>query len=79
MNSENLDNIIDFNLKDIVYCHGYPDVMNLRDSPSGSNRLLSVLDSITITKVNNIKANSTKYFIKAFTRVWGYTTKTLNS
>ena len=42
------------------------NVMNLKDSPSGPIRLLSILDSITITKVNNIKANSSKYFIRAF-------------
>ena len=43
-------------------------VMNLKDSPSGPIRLFSLLDSITITKVNNIKDNSTKYFIQAFTK-----------
>ena len=44
------------------------NVMNLRDSPDVSNRLLSALDSITITKVNDTKANSTKYYIRAFTK-----------
>ena len=40
--------------------------MNLKDSPSGPIRLFPILDSITITKVNNIRANIYKYFIKAF-------------
>ena len=41
-------------------------VMNLKDSPGGPNRLLSILDSITITKVNNTSTKSHKYFIKVF-------------
>ena len=62
------------NCKDLIltFC-SYPvkslggNVMNLKDIPHGSSRLLPGLSSLIVTKVNDSSSSSSKFFIRAIT------------